>query len=63
MYKGIPETSFRLEYISSVPADYMKECALWIKGFYNQESVLLETYRNDSYKAELIFSAERVEKL
>lgn len=55
MYKGVAETSFRLEYISDIPAAYMYGLSLWIKDEYKQESVLLETYDNGEYKAELIF--------
>ena len=55
MYKGVAETSFRLEYISNIPAAYMYGLALWIKDEYKQESVLLESYTNSEYKAELIF--------
>ena len=55
MYKGVAESSFRLEYISDIPAAYMYGLALWIKDEYKQESVLLETYNNGEYKAELIF--------
>ena len=55
MYKGVAESSFRLEYISNIPAAYMYGLALWIKDEYKQESVLLETYDSGEYKAELIF--------
>ena len=55
MYKGVAESSFRIEYISDIPAAYMMGLALWIKDEYKQESVLLETYANDEYKAQLIF--------
>lgn len=63
MYKGISETSFRLEYITSTPIEYMRGYALWVKDCYNQESILIETYRNGEYKAELIFSSDRIEEL
>ena len=55
MYKGSSESSFRLEYISDIPAAYMIGLALWIKEEYKQESVLLEIYNNGEYKAELLF--------
>lgn len=55
MYKGKAEQSFRLEYITQTPAAYMKGVILWIKDEYEQESVLLETYINGEYKAELVF--------
>lgn len=62
MYKGVAESSYRLEYISDIPAAYMYGLALWIKDEYKQESVLLETYTNGEYKAELIFDIyDRVE--
>ena len=62
MYKGVAESSFRLEYISDIPAAYMYGLSLWIKDEYKQESVLLETYANGEYKAELIFDiGNRVE--
>ena len=62
LYKGVAESSFRLEYISDIPAAYMYGLALWIKDEYKQESVLLETYSNGEYKAELIFDiGNRVE--
>lgn len=64
MYKGVPETSFRLEYIVSESMDYaMKGYALWVKRTYNQESVLLETYRNGEYKAELLFDSDEIVEL
>ena len=55
MYKGVAENSFRLEYISDIPAAYMRGLALWIKREYKQESVLLEIYENSEYKAQLLF--------
>lgn len=55
MYKGKSENSFRLEYIANIPAAYMKGLALWIKRDYKQESVLLESYTNGEYKAQLLF--------
>ena len=63
MYKGSPETSYRLEYITGIPAEYMKGLALWIKDEYKQESVLMETYTNGQYKAELIFDSDNVIEL
>ena len=63
LYKGVAENSFRLEYIANIPAEYMKGLALWIKYEYKQESVLLETYANGEYKAELIFDTDNVIEL
>lgn len=63
MYKGVSKNIFRLEYISSVPLVVIEGHALWIKEVYNQEFVLIETYRNGEYKAELIFSFDRIEEL
>lgn len=64
MYKGVPETSFRLEYVVSEPMENaMSAYALWIKHTYKQESVLLETYRNGKYKAELIHDFDKYEEL
>lgn len=63
MYKGVSENSFRLEYIASVPSDYIKGFVLWIKNTYKQESILLETYNNDGYKAELIFDLDKIIEL
>ena len=63
MYKGVAESSFRLEYISDIPAGYMIGFALWIKHEYKQESVLLETYSNGEYKAELIFDFDNIIEL
>lgn len=63
MYKGSSETSFRLEYITSVPAEYMKGYALWLKDCYKQESILFETYSNGSYKAELLFDIDKYEEI
>ena len=60
MYKGVAESSFRLEYISDIPAGYMIGLALWIKAAYNQESVLLERYINGEYKAQLIFNIDNI---
>ena len=54
MYKGVAESSYRLEYIADIPAMFMLGIALWIKDEYMQESVLMETYTNGEYKAELI---------
>ena len=63
LYKGVAESSFRLEYISNIPAEYMIGLAIWIKDEYKQESVLLETYANGEYKAELIFDTDNVIEL
>lgn len=63
MYKGVAKTSFRLEYIADMPAEYIKGLALWIKYEYKQESVLLETYANGEYKAELIFDFDNIVEL
>ena len=60
MYKGVAESSFRLEYISNIPAAYMIGLTLWIKDEYKQESVLLETYSNGEYKAQLVFNIENI---
>lgn len=59
MYKGVVESSFRLEYITDIPSECMKGFILWIKHAYKQESVLLETYTNGEYKAELVFAFEK----
>ena len=63
MYKGVAENSFRLEYIADIPVPAMKGFAFWIKHEYNQESVLLETYSNGEYKAELLFSFDKTVEL
>ena len=63
MYKGAAESSFRLEYIADIPAAAMRGFALWIKEEYKQESVLLETYANGEYKAELLFSFDKTVEL
>lgn len=64
MYKGASESSFRLEYIVAEPMEYsIKGYALWIKNTYKQESVLLETYSNGGYKAELIFDIDNAVEL
>ena len=63
MYKGKSEQSFRLEYITDIPAAYMIGLALWIKDEYKQESVLLETYNNDEYKAQLVFDINNIVEL
>ena len=63
MYKGVAETSFRLEYIADIPAAAMRGYALWIKCAYNQESILMETYSNGEYKAELIFDTDNIVEL
>ena len=63
MYKGKSEQSFRLEYIADIPAAAMRGFALWLKHEYNQESVLLETYANSEYKAELIFDLDNIIEL
>ena len=63
MYKGKSEQSFRLEYIADIPRAYMIGLALWIKETYNQESVLLETYTNSEYKAQLLFDIDNIIEL
>ena len=63
IYKGVAESSFRLEYIADIPAEYMIGLALWIKYEYKQESILLETYTNREYKAELIFDFDNIVEL
>ena len=63
MYKGKSEQSFRLEYITDIPAAYMIGLALWIKYEYQQESILLEIYKNGEYKAELIFDIDNIVEL
>ena len=60
MYKGIAESSYRLEYITDVPAEYMQGLSIWIKDEYKQESVLLETYSNGEYKAQLVFDINNI---
>ena len=63
MYKGKSEQSFRLEYIADIPAAYMYGLALWIKEEYKQESVLLESYTDGEYKAQLIFDTDNIIEL
>lgn len=63
MYKGVAKSSFRLEYIADIPAAYMIGLALWIKDEYKQESVLLESYINSEYKAQLIFDINNIIEL
>lgn len=63
MYKGVAESSFRLEYIADIPAAYMKGLALWIKRDYKQESVLLEIYKDGDYKAKLLFDFAKIVEL
>ena len=63
MYKGAAESSFRLEYISDIPAAYMIGLALWVKDEYKQESVLLETYSSGEYKAQLVFDINDIVEL
>ena len=63
MYKGVAESSFRLEYIADVPLAVMRGFALWIKQEYMQESILLEIYKSGEYKAELIFDFDNIIEL
>ena len=63
MYKGVAESSFHLEYITDVPAEYMQGLAIWIKDEYKQESVLLESYTNGEYKAQLVFDIDNIIEL
>ena len=63
MYKGVEEGSYRLEYIADIPEEYMRGLAIWIKDEYKQESILLETYKDGEYKAELIFDTDNVIEL
>ncbi len=63
MYKGVAENSFRLEYIADVPLAVIKGLALWIKEAYKQESILIETYADGEYKAQLIFDIDNIVEL
>ena len=63
MYKGKSEQSFRLEYIADIPAASMIGYVLWIKFMYEQESILLETYKNGEYKAQLVFDMDNIIEL
>ena len=63
LYKGVAESSFRLEYITDIPAEYMQGLAIWIKDEYKQESILLESYINGEYKAQLIFDMNNIIEL
>ncbi len=63
MYKGKSEQSFRLEYISNIPAAYLIGLVLWLKDEYKQESILLEIYKDGEYKAELIFNSDNIIEL
>lgn len=63
LYKGVAENSFRLEYIANVPFVAMKGFALWIKEAYNQESILIETYADGEYKAQLVFDIDNTVEL
>ena len=63
MYKGKSEQSFRLEYIADIPAPAMTGFAIWIKHEYKQESVLLESYSNGEYKAQLVFDFDNIVEL
>ena len=63
MYRGKSEQSFRIECIADIPAAYMIGLALWIKDEYKQESVLLESYTNGEYKAQLIFDINNIVEL
>lgn len=63
MYKEASETSFRLEYITQVSPLTMVLYCNWIRKVYEQESVLLETYNNDGYKAELIYDLDKIVEL
>ena len=63
LYKGVAESSFRLEYIADIPAAYMIGLTLWIKDEYKQESVLLESYTNGEYKAQLVFDINIIVEL
>lgn len=63
MYKGVAESSFRLEYITDAPISNMTGYALWIKHEYKQESILLESYINGEYKAQLVFDFDKTVEL
>ena len=63
MYKGKSVQSFRLEYNADVPLAAMRGYALWIKSEYKQESILLESYINSEYKAQLIFDIDNIIEL
>ena len=60
LYKGKSEQTFRLEYIADIPKGFMIGLALWVKDTYKKESVLLETYTNGEYKAQLLFDIDNV---
>lgn len=63
MYKGIPETSYRLEYILSAPISGFFGYVEWIRQKYEQESVLLEVYCDNGYKSFLVYGLHNVEEL
>ena len=63
VYKGVAKSSFRLEYIADVPTTAMIGYALWVKCEYKQESVLLETYKDGEYKAQLLFDIDNIVEL
>lgn len=63
MYKGISETSFRLEYILSEPISGFFGYVEWIRQKYEQESVLLEVYSDNGYKSFLIYGLHNIVEL
>ena len=63
MYKGISETSFRLEYILSAPISGFFGYVEWIRQKYEQESVLLEVYSDNGYKSFLVYGLHNIVEL
>lgn len=63
MYKGISETSFRLEYILSAPISGFFGYVDWIRQEYEQESVLLEVYSDNGYKSFLVYGLHNIVEL
>lgn len=59
-YKGVPEKSFRLEYIVADPVRNIEGYAAWIAEKFQQDCVLLETYSEKSYNACLVDSKSNI---
>lgn len=63
MYKGKSEASYRLEYILSTPISGFSGYVEWIRQKYEQESVLLEVFSDNGYKAFLVYGLHNIEEL
>lgn len=63
MYKGKSETSYRVEYIFSAPISGFFGYVEWIRQKFEQESVFVEVYSDNGYKAFLVYGLHNIVEL